>query len=317
MSSIITFLTGPWATPELISWNFQILVMGFLVCISCALVGTFVSLRRMSLLGDAISHGILPGIVLAYLFTGSLSLFPMWIGAALAGIACGVSIQWLHTKTRLREDAAMGLTFTTFFALGMVLLGLNAENIHLDVACILYGEIGLIPLETDWYLFGKNLGNQAIWSMGFICIFTQLATFFFYKILLVTSFDLSLAKSLGIPVNWVQYGLMFFLALVVVASFESVGVIMVLAMMILPPVSLSFLFTRLPCILWSCIALSIFYSLGGIHLAYAMDFPISASIALTAVFIFLPCCLLGSKGGLLIGLFDLVKKPHVEDCSTK
>lgn len=302
MKQIEEFLAGPWASPELFSWNLQVFIMGCLVCICCALIGTFVCLRRMALLGDAISHGILPGIVLAYILTGSLSLLPMWTGACLAGLACGVSIQWLHTQTPLKEDAAMGLTFTAFFAAGMVLLGLNAENIHLDTACILYGEIGLIPLEPDWVILGTNLGNQSLWSMGLICFFTLLCTLVFYKFLLVTSFDLSLAKSLGIPVNIVQYGLMLLLALVVVASFEAVGVILVLAMMILPPTSMSFLCDRLPMVLLYCLPLSMLYSLGGIYLAYGLNFPISASIALTAVVIFVPCCLLGPKGGVFSGI---------------
>ena len=84
--------------------------MGSLVCLSCGLVGTFVVIRRMALMGDAISYGILPGIVLAYLFSDSLSLGPMWLGACLAGLGCGISIEWLRTKTPLREDAAMGLS---------------------------------------------------------------------------------------------------------------------------------------------------------------------------------------------------------------
>lgn len=296
------FLIAPWSTPDLLSWNLQVLLMGCLVCICCALVGTFVSLRRMALLGDAISHGILPGIVLAYLFSGSLSLLPMWIGATLAGLACGASIQWLHTKTPLREDAAMALTFTSFFALGMVLLGLNAENIHLDAACILYGEIGLIPLEPSIIIGGTNLGNQSLWSMGCITLVTLLGILAFYKFLLVTSFDLSLARSLGVPINLVQYGLMLLLALVVVASFEAVGVILVLAMMILPPTSMSFFCDRLPMVLLNCLPLSILYTVGGIYLAYGINFPISASIALTAVAIFIPCCLLGPKGGALLFL---------------
>ena len=94
-----TLLT-PWSNPQQISWNLQIVIMGTMVCFSCGLVGTFVVIRRMALLGDAISHGILPGIVLAYLLTGSLDLGPMWIGACLAGLCCSFLIEWLRTKTR-------------------------------------------------------------------------------------------------------------------------------------------------------------------------------------------------------------------------
>ena len=299
MSFFWEILQGPWGTPSQVSWNLQIMIMGSLVCLSCGLVGTFVVIRRMAMLGDAISHGILPGIVLAYLFTGSLSPGPMWIGACLAGLGCGVSIEWLSTRTPLREDAAMGLTFTSFFALGIVLLSLQAGNVHLDPACVLYGDIGLIPLEKELKLWNYTLGNQSIWSTGLVCLTTVISSFVLYRLLLVTSFDLSLAKSLGMPVLCVQYGLMLLLALVIVASFESVGVILVLAMMILPSVSSAFLFDRLPPILISCVPWSILYSIGGIHLAHWTNFPISASMALVGSILFIPCCLFGPKGGVL------------------
>ncbi len=299
MFSAWEIIFEPWATPEQASWNLQIAIMGSLVCLCCSLVGAFVVIRRMALLGDAISHGILPGIVLAYLLTDSLAVGPMWIGACLAGLGCGITIEWLRTKTPLREDAAMGLTFTSFFALGVVLLSLQAGHVHLDPACILYGEIGLIPLDQELKLWGHSLGNQSIWIVGLVCLGTIAMIFFFYRVLLVTSFDLSLARSLGMPVVMIQYGLMLLLALVLVASFESVGVILVLAMMILPTVSSSFLFDRLPIILLSCVPFSIIYAFGGIQLAYWMNFPISASMVLVGVGIFMPCCLFGPKGGIL------------------
>jgi len=295
-------LTAPWSTPEQISWNIQIALMGTLICLTCGLVGTFIVIRRMSLLGDAISHGILPGIVIAYLITDSLALGPIWLGACLAGLGCGFLIEWFRTKTPLREDAAMGLTFTSFFAVGIVLLSIQVDHVHLDPACILYGEIGLLPLQGEFILGGQSLGNQALWAMGAVCFTTIALCFAFYRLLLVTSFDLSLAKSLGIPIQLVQYGLMLILCLVLTASFESVGVILVLAMMILPPLSSSFLFTRLPVMLLSCLPFSFLYAIGGIHLAHLMNFPISASIAVVGVVLFIPCCLFGSKGGLLLHL---------------
>ena len=299
MSNLIEALLDPWATHEQIIWNLQIVFMGVMVSLCCGLVGCFVVVRRMSLLGDAVSHGILPGIVIAYLLTGSLSVGPIWAGACIAGLACGACIEWLRTKTLLREDAAMGLTFTSFFALGIVVLSIQIGDVHLDPACFLYGEIGFTPLAPKIKPFGLTLVNQSLWNMGWICLITISTVLVCYRFLLVTSFDQSLAQSLGMPVVWIQYGLMLLLALVVVASFESVGVILVLAMMILPPVSSAFLFQRLPSILICCLPLSIFYSVAGLHLAHYMNFPISASMALAGIVIFLPCCLLGPNGGIL------------------
>lgn len=302
MQSGLDLILAPWLTPEQISWNLQIAIMGTLVCLSCGLVGTFVVIRRMALLGDAISHGILPGIVIAYLLTESLNPGPMWMGACLAGVGCGFLIEWLRSKTPLREDAAMGLAFTSFFALGVVLLGVQVNHVHLDPSCILYGEIGLVPLKGALNLGGQSLGNQTIWIMALVCFATLVLCLLFYRLLLVTSFDLHLAKSLGMPVKIIQYGLMLILCLVISASFESVGVILVLSMMILPSLSSSFLFTRLPMVLLSCLPFSCLYAIGGIHLAHFMNFPISASMALVGVALFIPCCLLGPNGGLLFNL---------------
>ena len=138
--------------------------------------------------------------------------------------------------------------------------------------------------------------------MGFICFTTLALCVVFYRLLLVTSFDLHLAKSLGMPVKIIQYGLMVILCLVLTASFESVGVILVISMMILPALSSSFLFARLPMVLLSCLPFSCLYAIGGIHLAHLMNFPISASMTLVGVALFVPCCLLGPNGGLLFNL---------------
>ena len=304
----LDLILAPWSTPEQVSWNLQIAVMGTLVCLSCGIVGTFIVIRRLALLGDAISHGILPGIVIAYLLTGSLSIGPMWIGACLAGMACGFLIEWLRSQTPLREDAAMGLTFTSFFALGVVLLSNRVKHVHLDPACILYGEIGLVPLQGDLVIDGLSLGNQTIWTMALVCFATLVLCLVFYRLLLVTSFDLQLAKSLGMPVQMIHYGLMVILCLVLTASFESVGVILVISMMILPALSSSFLFTRLPMVLLSCLPFSCLYAIGGIHLAHLMNFPISASMTLVGVALFFPCCLLGPNGGLLFNLRIIQKR---------
>ena len=105
---------GPWATPKDFFWNAQIVGMGILVSLSCGLIGSFIVARKLALMGDAISHGILPGLAIAFIATQSKALFPMFIGACLAGLLCSFCIEWLHKKTPLKMDAALGLTFTSF-----------------------------------------------------------------------------------------------------------------------------------------------------------------------------------------------------------
>ena len=109
----------PWSGSELVAWNGQVILMGLLVCWASGIIGTFIVVRRMALMGDAISHGILPGLVIAYLLWGSLEIGPMLIGACTAGMACSFCIEWLNQNSSLKKDASMAIVFTTFFALGV------------------------------------------------------------------------------------------------------------------------------------------------------------------------------------------------------
>ena len=118
-------LMEPWSSPELILWNGQVLLMGFLVCWASGIIGSFIVVRRMALMGDAISHGILPGLVISFLVCGSLEIGPMLLGACIAGVTCSLCIEWLRTNTPIKKDAAMAVVFTSFFALGVTLINLQ------------------------------------------------------------------------------------------------------------------------------------------------------------------------------------------------
>ncbi len=303
----------PWSNPEVVAWNAKVVAMGILVSWTCGVVGSFIVVRKMALMGDAISHGILPGLVLVFIFSGSLATGPMWVGACLAGLACSFCIQWLLVNTPIREDAALGLVFTSFFALGVTLLSLQGGHVDLDPSCILYGEIGLVPLSPSILIGDLNLGNQAIWSMGFVCVCILLGSFVFYRHLLVTSFDQTLARSLGFRVTGIHYGLMLSLALATVSCLEAVGVILVVAMFVFPAVTASFFFDRLPYIVMSSFPLGIIYSFGGFHLAQWLDCSLAASIATFAAIVFLPSCLFGKKNGVIWELLSnrSQKKPTI------
>jgi manganese/zinc/iron transport system permease protein len=289
----------PWKTPASVAWNGQVILMGLFICWTCGILGSFIVVRRMALMGDAISHGILPGLALAFLFTGSLALAPMWVGACLAGLACSYCIEWLRLHTPIRQDAALGLVFTSFFALGVTLISLGAGDVHLDPDCILYGEIGFVPLSPSLRIGGMNLGNQALWTMGGVCTLIMGAVLVFYRHLLVSSFDSTLARSMGIRVRRIHFGLMLGLALATVACLESVGVILVVAMLVFPSVTASFFFVRLSSLLWASFPLGAAYSIGGFHLAQWLDCSLAGAMATFAGIVFIPCCLLGPQDGII------------------
>lgn len=294
---------------------FWIALMGFFVIAGCGLVGNFIILRRMALVGDAVSHSILPGIVLAFLITSSLASSIVVLGAVTAGVLSTVLIELIHRQSRVKTDAALGIVFSTFFAIGVILLSLFADGIHLDAECVLYGEIGYVPLADPVIIGGVdqgavpsaeslvtggfNLGPTPVVQMGLVTLAILILIVAFYKELVVTSFDPGLAKSLGIPVNLVHYGLMTVLSVAIVSAFESVGAILVIAMLIFPGATAGLLSDRLPTMLVLSVVLAALYSVLGIHLATWLDGSIAGAMVVAAFMIFVLVWIFAPRKGLL------------------
>ncbi|MEM6917075.1 MAG: metal ABC transporter permease, partial [Verrucomicrobiota bacterium] len=130
------------------SFDTWIVVVGALCAMACALPGCFLVLRKMSMMGDAISHAVLPGLAIAFLITGSRASLPMFFGAAIAGVLTAVFTQWIARFGNVDRGAAMGIVFTTLFAIGLILIRQAADHVELDPGCVLYGAIELTPLDT-------------------------------------------------------------------------------------------------------------------------------------------------------------------------
>jgi len=293
---IRTVFTEPWTSQ--FDGTFQIVLMGFLVCLACGLIGNFVVARRLALVGDAISHSLLPGIAIAFLFTASRSVPAMFIGAAIAGVLTTLMIEFIHRRSRVKPDAAIGIVFTTLFAIGVVVISVWLDKVHLDPDCVLYGEIGFVPLHETLSIGSMPIGPRPLAAMGAVTIIDLLLVVIFYKQLLVTSFDPGLARSLGMSVQATHHGLMIALALTIVASFEAVGVVLVIAMLIFPAVTAGFFFERMPFLLWAVAPLSFAYALVGFHLATWLDCSIAGAMVVVAGFFFVLAWCFGPKGGL-------------------
>jgi manganese/zinc/iron transport system permease protein len=247
-------IVAPWMTDfGIFGW---IMLMGFLVATACGLIGNYLILRRMALVGDAISHSVLPGLVVAFLIAGSRNPLVMFLGALAAGILTTLLIELIHKKSRVKQDAAIGITFSSLFAVGVILVSLYASKIDLDQECVLYGEIGNVSQDLP-----------AVVRMGIVAAVVALLIGVFYKELLVTSFDSGLAFSLGINATLVHYSLMSMLSVVVVSAFESVGAILVIAMLILPGATASLLSRRLPAMLTLSVLHAALSSIMGVHLS--------------------------------------------------
>src|SRR5215210_6552073 len=138
-------VVAPW-TAEFSSFVW-IGLMGFLVATACGMIGNYLILRRMALVGDAISHSVLPGLVIAFLIAKTRSSWAMFLGALVAGVVTTILIEVIHRKSQVKQDAAIGIAFSTLFAIGVILVSLFADRIDLDQECVLYGEIAFVPLS--------------------------------------------------------------------------------------------------------------------------------------------------------------------------
>jgi len=236
----------PWTEDFTVS--FWIVVMGFLVTAACGLVGTYLLLRRMALVGDAISHSILFGLVVGFLLFRSAGTLVMFGAAAATGLLTVGIIEFIHRQTRVKADAAICIAFTTLFAAGIVLLSLAELRgpVHLDAECVLYGEIAFVPLEPPVEVAGLALGPVSVVRLAAVLLAVILLIALFYKELLVTSFDPGLARALGMRSGVWHYGLMGALSIVIVSVFEAVGAILAVAMLVVPAMFAAQLSDRLP-----------------------------------------------------------------------
>ncbi|MBM3870194.1 MAG: metal ABC transporter permease [Verrucomicrobia bacterium] len=273
-----------------------IALMGFLVATACGLVGNFLILRRMALVGDAISHSVLPGIAIAFLVAKSRSSLAMFVGALAAGVVTTVIIETVHRKTRVKQDAAIGIAFTSLFALGVILISLFASKVDLDQECVLYGEIAFVPLEEMVRVGGVTLGPVSVVRMAVVTLLLAVLVVAFYKELLVSSFDPTLAVSLGINSTVVHYSLMAALSVVVVSAFEAVGAILVVAMLILPGATATLLSQRLPVMLGLTVLHAALSSVLGIHLGVWLNCSLAAAMVVAATVLFMLSWLITSAG---------------------
>ncbi|QBZ84216.1 Manganese transport system membrane protein MntB [Hydrogenovibrio crunogenus] len=258
-----------------------IIATASLVAISCSMVGVFLVLRRMSLLGDAISHSVLLGIVLAYLIAGSRSVVAMMIGATLIGLLTAWLSNALHRVSKIQTDASIGIIFTWFFALGVILISVYAGQVDLDQECVLYGEIAFVPFDT--VIWGEQeLGPRALWIIGGVFLVNLILIVLAFERFKLVAFHPALALSLGVSVSFWHYLLMTMVSLTTVASFDAVGAILVVALLVIPASSAYLLASSLKSMLWMAAGYAQVSVLLGYAMAVWLDSSIAASIAVMA-----------------------------------
>jgi len=242
---------------EIALWPFQLpfmvqaMVIAVLVAVPTALLSCFLVLKGWSLMGDAISHAVLPGVVLAYIIG-----LPLGVGAFIAGMVCALSVGYLKENSRIKEDTIMGVVFAGLFGLGIVLYTAIQTDVHLDH--ILFGNM----LGTD----GADLITSGIIALLVIVLIAAK-----WRDLMLFIFDPQQAGAIGLPVRWLHYGLLALISLTVVGALQAVGIVLVIGLLIAPG-AIAFLVTkRFGIMLWVATAISVSCGLLGVYLSFFLD----------------------------------------------
>nr|ARO91074.1 manganese transport system membrane protein [Flintiella sanguinaria] len=247
-----------------LKYNFmqRSLIVAILVGLLCSIVGSYLMVQRLSLLGDAISHSVMPGLAIAFSIEA-----PMLFGAVLAAIISTLTIAWIHDQYPLKEDTAIGIVFASFFALGITLITIIQKEHKIDL---------------NHFLFGNILGVTAedVINTSLITCFVLLIIILLYKELLFYTFDSLGAATVGLPVKELNFGLMTLVALTTVASMKAVGVVLVLALLIIPTATAYLLVNRLNQVMTIGAALGVLSSILGMYFSYFFNIPSGPAIVL-------------------------------------
>ena len=279
MNELLSFLLEPF------QYSFMVrgLLASLIVGIVCPILGSYVVLRGMAFFGDALAHIILPGVVIAFLLG-----WPYAIGALIFGVLAALLIGFISRRTDIKDDTAIGVVFAGAFALGVALISLQ-RSYAVDLTHILFGDL-------------LGVANADLALMGILALVVILTVFAFYKEFLVLSFDPTLAKTLRLPVNFLQNLLLVLLAVVIVISLQAVGVALVLAMLVTPAASAYLLTRRLPTMMLLGAIIGAVSSVLGLYLSFYINISSGASIVLVATAIFAFVFLFAPQRGVLWSL---------------
>lgn len=245
----------------------------------CGVVGCFIILRGLALMGDAISHAVIPGVAISYMLKVSY-----FLGAVVFGLFAALAMGFIRERSKIKSDAAIGIVFSAFLALGILLITKIQSSI--DLTNILFGNVLTVRSTERWLAYGAVATILAVIAV-------------FYKELKLTTFDPVMAEVSGLPVRWINYGIILMLTIITVVSLQTVGAILVVAMLITPASTAYLLTQRFSSMLWLSAGLGVLSSLIGLYLSVTYNLPSGVVIVLTAATFFMAAFLLAPRDGVL------------------
>ncbi len=276
----------------------EIQLIAALTAAACAIPGVFLVLRKMALISDAISHSILPGIVIGFFITHDLASPWLIVFAALSGIITVILVELIQKTGLVKEDTAIGLVFPALFSIGVIMIAQNANDVHLDIDAVLLGDLAFAPFDR-MIIDGADWGPRGLWVISVILVITIALLYLFYKELKISTFDIGLTSALGFSPVAIHYGLMGTASVTTVAAFDAVGAILVVALMIAPAAAAYLLTTDLKKMILLSVIFGVMSAIGGYWMARLLDASISGSITTVLGLMFLAIYLFAPAKGLV------------------
>lgn len=284
-------------------WAIRALLASSMVGLMCGVLGCFIVLRNMALIGDALAHAILPGVVVAFIIVG-YSTIGFFVGSVIAGLFTAAGITWIQHNVKTKNDAAIGIVFTAMFALGVIgISGVSREGVHLDLKDFLFGNV-------------LGVSNEDLYLTAAVTLYVLVSIKVFYRYLFATTFQEVVAQTMGISVKMIHYFLMLMLSFAVVASLGTVGVILVVAMLITPASTALLLSDRLQNVLIIAGIIGLLSAIIGLIVAIIFEAPPGPVMAVIATLLYLIAVFFSPKKGLVFKFFQkrkLQRKIHIED----
>lgn len=280
----------------------EIQLIAALVAIACAIPGVFLILRRMAMISDAISHSILPGIVIGFFITQDLNSPVLILLAALTGVITVILVEFIQKTNLVKEDTAMGLVFPALFSIGVILIAKNANDVHLDIDAVLLGELAFAPF--DRLIMGQtDMGPKSLWVIGSILLTTLTLLLLFFKEIKLSTFDKGLATTLGFSPLILHYGLMTVSSVTIVGAFDAVGAVLVVALIITPAATAYLLTNNLKKMLVLSCCFGVFSAITGYWAANFLDASIAGSMTTMLGILFLFVYLFAPNQGVFSVLY--------------
>ena len=279
---------------ELLNMDFflRALITSSMVGLMCGILGAFLVLRNMSLIGDALSHSVLPGIFFAFVIVQSYNSLAFFIGSSIAGLVAALSISWIQQNMTTKNDAAIGIVYTCLFSIGVIGISWlqHADGVHIDLKDFLFGNV-------------LGIANVDIYLTFAVMIFTIISITLFYRQLFVSTFQETIAQTMGIPTKFLHYFLLLILSFVVVASLKAVGVILVVAMLVTPASTALLLSNKMKNVIILSALLGLLAAILGLFASVVFDFPPGPTMAVVSALIYFVAVLFSPEHGVIFKFF--------------